>query len=291
MKEIFYKTLIEIKYRIYKYMYPNPNVINRVETSEMIASNKSLSLVRFGDGELGQILNQIDIGFQKYNIELADRLKSIILAEEDRNILICIPNVFNDVSNLKNRPRFFWEEWIVNNKAILCNLLKSKKYGDSLVSRLYLPWKDTSNEITVVDNLKKTWCNKSVVIVEGAKTRWGVGNDLLAETKSIKRILCPAENAFDKYDEIFNACMKYSEFTDIFILALGPTATVLAFDLAKQGIRALDLGHFDLQYEYLMRQSEERVEIPTKYNNETMNTNVETCTDNSYLESIVFDLS
>ena len=37
------------------------------------------------------------------------------------------------------------------------------------------------------------------------------------------------------------------------IIALGPTATVLAYDLAKEGYQALDMGHFDIEYEWYLR--------------------------------------
>ena len=39
------------------------------------------------------------------------------------------------------------------------------------------------------DTLKKIWENKNIIIVEGSQTRLGVGNDLFANTKSIRRIL------------------------------------------------------------------------------------------------------
>ena len=41
----------------------------------------------------------------------------------------------------------------------------------------------------------------------------------------------------------------------LFLLALGPTAMVLSFNLANLGYQALDLGHMDLQYEYLRREA------------------------------------
>ena len=46
------------------------------------------------------------------------------------------------------------------------------------------------------------------VFVEGDKTRMGVGNDLFDNAKSIQRILCPSESAFDNYDAILEACKK-----------------------------------------------------------------------------------
>ena len=52
------------------------------------------------------------------------------------------------------------------------------------------------------------------------------------------------------------------------IIALGPTATIMAYDLAKLGYQALDLGHFDIQYEYHIRGIHTKEPIPGKYVNE-----------------------
>ena len=80
-------------------------------------------------------------------------------------------------------------------------------------------------------------------------TGLGVGNDLFGNAGSIQRILAPAENAFSKYPQILDACMEQPE-DSLFLLALGPTATVLASDLCKAGRQAVDIGHVDLEYEW-----------------------------------------
>lgn len=278
-----------IKHSILNKIYFPPKIVSRTRTSEMLVAQEKLSLVRYGDGELGQIINQNDIGFQKYNADLVKRLREILEAEDDPNILVCIPDVFGkNIYKLKPEPKDYWMKWIIANRAKLKNYFKKGKiYGDSLVSRLYLPWIDKSDEAIIVNNFKTIWNNKKIIIVEGEKTRWGVGNDLLAKTRSVKRIICPAENAFLKYDEILFTCMKYSIGVDLFILAIGPTATILAYDLAKAGVRALDLGHFDLQYEYLIRQLDSREKIVGKYNNELQDSNVEKCSDEIYVQSII----
>lgn len=46
-------------------------------------------------------------------------------------------------------------------------------------------------------------------MIEGEKSRLGVGNDLFEGAKSIRRILGPAQNAFDKYEELYNLAIKY----------------------------------------------------------------------------------
>lgn len=74
-----------------------------------------------------------------------------------------------------------------------------------------------------------------------------MGNDLFDNARSIVRILCPAESAFDRYEEIYNEAIKQPK-DKLFLIALGPTAGVLAYDLAMQGYQAIDLGHADLSY-------------------------------------------
>ena len=95
----------------------------------------------------------------------------------------------------------------------------------------------------------------------------GIGNDLLDKAKSIKRILCPAENAFDKYEEILNNCLKFQK-DCLILIALGPTATVLAYDLGNKGYHALDIGHIDIEYEWYLKRAQRKIKIENKYVNE-----------------------
>ncbi len=48
------------------------------------------------------------------------------------------------------------------------------------------------------------------------------------------------------------------------IIALGPTATVLAYDLSQNGIWALDLGHIDIEYSWFKMKATSRIEISGK---------------------------
>lgn len=66
---------------------------------------------------------------------------------------------------------------------------------------------------------------------------WGRGNDLFNKCKSVKRILVPAKDTFDKYQEIYGAILKITQSyeIDLILLAIGPTATYLAFDLYNAG--------------------------------------------------------
>ena len=49
------------------------------------------------------------------------------------------------------------------------------------------------------------------------------------------------------------------------LIALGPTATVLAYDLCNAGYQAVDIGHLDLEYEWFLRKDVEGGPLEFKY--------------------------
>ena len=94
------------------------------------------------------------------------------------------------------------------------------------------------------------------------------------------------DHAFEKYDEILNTLKKESKNT-LIIIALGPTATVLAYDLAKDGYQALDMGHFDIEYEWYLRNATKKEKISNKYTNEVSGGNdTENVNDKNYTNQI-----
>ena len=137
--------------------------------------------------------------------------------------------------------------------------------------------------------LKMLWNDRDIYIIEGVKTRLGVGNDLFDNCKSLHRIIGPAENAFDKYDKILDHIISLVPKSVLLIIALGPTATILAYDLSQLGYRAIDIGHVDIEYEYFLRKAQDKIKIPGKYVNEVSGGAQvdETITDKAYSESIV----
>ncbi len=119
----------------------------------------------------------------------------------------------------------------------------------------------------------------------------GVGNDLFSNINSIQRILCPAESAFDRYDEILEEALKIPKDKTI-LIALGPTASVLAYDLAKKGYHAIDIGHADISYEWFLRNGGPKTAVSNKYNNEWPDGYmVEDIHDEIYESQIIADLS
>ena len=95
------------------------------------------------------------------------------------------------------------------------------------------------------------WGGVDVYLIEGEFTRCGVGNDLLNNASSVHGIICPSTNAWESYEKIVETAVALIPLENSVVLCcLGPTATVLAYDLHKRGYRALDLGHIDIEYEW-----------------------------------------
>ena len=151
-------------------------------------------------------------------------------------------------------------------------LHEDMEYCTTNLTRLYIRYKDKSNCGKYFSMLKNIWQDRNVVICEGEQTRVGIGNDLLDNCKSVTRILCPSENAFDKYEQILETLQKEDK-ESLILIALGPTATLLSYNLAKQGYQALDIGHFDIEYEWYLRGVNQKEKIDTKYTNEVVGGN------------------
>jgi glycosyltransferase family protein len=135
--------------------------------------------------------------------------------------------------------------------------------------------------------LRRIWAKRSCVFVEGEHTGMGVGNDLFKNAARIRRIIAPAENAFHSYDAILKECRGQPADT-LFLLALGPTATVLAYDLCRLGFQAVDVGHVDLEYEWFLRGEGRRTLVEGKYNNEMPEAAYpEAIEDETYLGQII----
>ena len=126
------------------------------------------------------------------------------------------------------------------------------------------------------------------MLIEGEYVRSGVGNDLFGDAKSVRRIICPAKNAFEKYDEILNAILDFAEKDDLILISLGPTATVLAYDVYKAGYQAIDFGQLDNEYEWFMQGALERAKINNKGVPELyMEPDDEDFVDEKYINEIV----
>ncbi|MBO3395350.1 SP_1767 family glycosyltransferase [Clostridium perfringens] len=261
----------KIIYSIFKSLNKlNKNRIVVKDCDEIIEKilKEKYSLSRFGDGELRLICGK-DISFQKYNKNLSDRLKEILISQtNDKKILIAIPNVFDTLDIYVDKSKEYWTEQLFFYKDKWISLLnENAEYYDAFISRPYMIYRNKNNCKYKFKKIKEIWKEKKIVIIEGEKSKLGVGNDLFKSCKSIERIICPSKDAFSKYNEIFEVARKIPK-DKIILIALGPTASILAYDLSNIGLQAIDIGHIDIEYEWFLNNSIEKESIKGKYTNE-----------------------
>lgn len=263
-----------------------PEILSAEETLQRILDNR-LSVCRYGDGELN-IIRGAGNGFCSPDSALGERLEEILSYphEKEDNILICIPGVIHSLARDTTDSRYFWHLHFSKTIKDWIRYCHRPFYGDALISRFYINYLDRDYAARVTDMWKRIWDGRKLLIVEGAESRLGVGNDLFDNAADIKRILCPGKNAFDSYDEILEAARRHAE-DRLVLIALGQTATVLAYDLAMDGFQALDIGHIDVEYEWFRMGVTEKVDIPTKAVNEVMGLDAAEVRDPVYLSQIV----
>lgn len=265
------------------------NIMSSLETIEYI-KRTGCSVARYGDGELALAFKH-SIGFQEANANIQAELKEI-LANPPENLLVCLPECYTEkgLTQLVPNAARGWRRCALESIPMLQPLLHADRlFGDALITRPYMIYKHRKDRAGLLfESMKDIWREKDILLVEGKMSRLGVGNDLFAGAKSVRRILCPAFNAYDKVDEIERTVVENAA-GSLVLLALGPTATVLAWRLARRGVQALDVGHVDVEYVWYKLGAKEKVPIPGKYVHEANSgvTGVSDCKDESYLASVI----
>ncbi|MBU0941566.1 MAG: DUF1792 domain-containing protein [Bacteroidetes bacterium] len=291
------KNYLYLIYWIYRTLplrwnFPKYKVMTLEETIDNIKNNKK-SIARFGDGEFLLLIKERDLGFQNLDFELSDKLATV-LKNHNSNFLIAIPDSIATTKNHKQFAKVHWLSFINKYGNRLSEFLNiNYHYGNANMTRLYAGLKDQTQSKILFDKVRSLWENQEILIVEGNLSRLGVGNDLFDNAKSLKRIICPGKNTFDKYEQIKRATRILGK-DKLILCALGPTATVLCSDLCDLGYWAIDIGHIDVEYMWMLMNATERTSIKGRYVHESHNTEGYELDPEliiPYQESILLDLS
>lgn len=267
-------------------------LMSEEETMNYIIHNKC-SVSRFGDGEFGIMRNQA-IGFQNTNHDLSCQLR-YIAGNPIPGHLVCIPYALRSINGLKEVAKRFWVGEIGIKYMLWYYIFRKHKiFGSTQISRFYIDYVKDTHAKNIIPLWKKLWNNKKLLIVEGRDTRLGYGNDLFNNAISVNRILCPPKDAFAHYNDILQTAINsYKKMGDntLILIALGPTATILAYDLAKYDIWSIDIGHIDLEYEWFKMGAKSKVNIPLKAVNEVAGgLSVTQIEDEHYINSILAEI-
>lgn len=201
-----------------------PAVLSEVETIQ--AAHEGRSLARYGDGELKLALGR-DAKSQRGNPELAKALRRI-LAAPPSPCLVCIPNIESATPKAE-----FWAQY---RDARYVRMYSAPPYGSSFITRPdSAPWIDNPAYWGAVMDL---WHGRDVVLVRGSSKSLTAAD--LSAASHVEEIVVSRQHAWDDYDAL--RARLDGERRRV-LLCLGATATVLAFELARAGVQALDLGH------------------------------------------------
>lgn len=220
----------------------HPKVLTTTESIEYILEQKC-SLARFGDGEFNLCMGR-DIGFQRFSEKIRERLLEVLAYQSDRTLLITIPEFCSEYNNIQNcfGELSFWEAYWYRASGDLRPYFTGSFYGNTDVSRNAVFYENT------LEVIRKLWEKRDVVFVAGDGGRFEMKPELFDGIHSHKMIPVPPVHAFEAYDTILEECLKESP-DKLFLLSAGPTATILAYDLAQRGYQALDIGHLPNCYD------------------------------------------
>ena len=228
----------EYFYRYIAHRYPT--VLTETQTIERILEGK-LSFSRYGDGEF-KLCRGASIARQPASLELRRRLHDILQSVPPSSFAVGIPPFPN-----KNRitdpimdayfRKFYLREWEsvhhMANKTYLsacafwpCYWHLPNDGTDRLFSMLKRLWQD--RDVTFV-------CNQRFGEHPAFATTFG-------NAKSRSFVHTPPKNAYSRYNDLLQQATDFSV-DNLFLLACGPTATVLSYDLAVRGYQAVDVGN------------------------------------------------
>ncbi len=221
-----------------------------MQTMNLIA-DKGLSIARYGDGELNLVCNiNRHTDFQRNSFEINHKL-SEILASSQSNLLVCLPII--------SLHEGFWRDFWFKQWYLFSHHCKLPLYGTAQITR---PIFFKLYGLDAVQAWKKLWRGKRVCFVYGEGSRFEKDHFLFDEIIDHVEVLGKAKNAFEDIDTLISESIALRADVDIYLIALGQTGTILASELAKRGVWALDIGHLPNSYDTIFKNKARPESLP-----------------------------
>lgn len=230
------------------------HILNVEDTLDLLLNNHK-SFCRLADGEFSIIRGE-SMAFQEYDPKLAERLSGILQSYDDKCYVGLDSRYFHSTSNLLDKEKKFVRSQGRIMREVMekfCN--RKKLYIEASITCFYLhsPKNYSILEYTVhYEKIKQLFKNKKLAIFSGRTVFDNIKFNVFEYATERRHIFTESKNAWRCYNEIISAAMQIpKDFTLCFIL--GPTATVLAYDLAQKGYTAWDIGHIAKDYDLFMK--------------------------------------
>ncbi|MDL2263821.1 GT-D fold domain-containing protein [Synergistaceae bacterium OttesenSCG-928-I11] len=232
---------------------PRPQIFPPDDTLQRLLDTSD-SFARFGDGEFFLMYGGSVPFNQEFDATLQRRLREIV-ATQEKGLMVGIPYHFfyNWTSSGEVLRELDTRNSYGSIAAIRAGVLRcvdlSKQYGDAACTLAFFGFKEKDFDAHFA-KVRSIWADKDICIICGETVFKNVGADVFDTARSVEYLYGPPWNAFSAYDDILKCVVDGVDPQKIVVIILGPTATVLAYDLHKLGYRALDLGHIAKDYYY-----------------------------------------
>lgn len=218
-----------------------PKVLSEASTLRLLVE-EGKSIARFGDGEFKLIIGERHKSFQDVDEVLNDRMLEVLKSKHP-DVIVGIHPV-RDFDGLGR----IWQKFIIRiGREVLALLDAEREYASTGVfHRLPTGSPDVFEER--ISAIKQLWSGRKVLIVVGRNSRFHFEPELFDNVASVDYVYGPPKNAFHEYDRLINEVHNYDPKDYLVLLVLGPTATVMAYDLALIGYQAIDFGQMPSKY-------------------------------------------
>lgn len=223
--------------------------LNKEETLEFLLENRK-GFIRYGDGEFSLMFGS-DVGYQRYSPAINEALGRIL-----RSYAMQSPYLLGLPSQLKwsfseMRRRNLLGIWKKGKILLRHYLSEDCVYGDPFLFRSsgdpeYIPLS--------YQTISQLWIGKCVILV-GSMVDYFKEQRLVGAAEQYL-VEAPIEDAFPKRNEIVasirSVILKHrlTREQTVILIALGPAAKVLSYDLCHDGWLTYDVGaYFDGQYQ------------------------------------------
>lgn len=219
----------KVSKKIQNYKTKYPEVMSIEDTISLL--KKGYSFSRFGDGEFNLCYNQ-SIYFQKSNEKLRIILRSILFIGRNDNLKFLV-----GIPRLKYAGVTFWGRfWYFHLNQIVDLLNVNVVYGDLGLSRHI--------EKKHLPILCEIWNNRKVLFVYGKNSKFNHNHEIFENIGLKYHLETLKSDAFKELNEILTSIDNYKDKVDLVILSLGPTASILAYEICERlNIQSIDLGH------------------------------------------------
>lgn len=226
--------------------YENKLTILTTEETLDLLEKEKFSFYRYGDGEIA-IMQGKSIPFQEYHPELASRLMEL-LTVDDKEIKVGLPYYYMHPIVTINEFTKGFARALPSQRRFLCkNCRKNITYIDTVLTQVYQTYEECDFE-KYYSRMQNLLSGRNVTVICGEGVLERLEFQALDVCHSVEYIYAPSMNAYSQYHSILKKALDTDQ-NRLVCIVLGPTAKVLAYDLAKAGYQAWDMGHYFKDYD------------------------------------------